>query len=539
MDDLGGSRRGGPSWLTNRRVITKILLALTVVAVMTTGVSLFAVAQMARINDRTGSVYEGSRQLQAIAGMRNAFNRVRINSLDHFLATDAGVQTEKEQALAEEEKKLADAETAYKAFNLDSVRLKALADFDGAWGRYRGVLHDRLIPLSRAHRTAEIAAVRNTEVNPLVADLRAALDTLAQQTIASGAAEKASAQKAYGAARRLVLILVLLGLLLGAVATVVVARMITGPLSRCVSVLERVRDGDLTSRTGLTGSDEVGRLAVALDATTEAVAALVRRVAENAQHVAAASTQLSSVSTQMSSSAEETSAQAGAVSAASAQVSERVQTVSAGTEEMGASIREIAGNAGEAAKVAAQAAATAAETNAIVAQLGRSSAEISGVVQLITSIAEQTNLLALNATIEAARAGESGKGFAVVATEVKELAQETAQATEDISRRITAIQNETEQAIAAIGQIATITSQINDYTGTIASAVEEQTATTSEIVRSVTEAATSSNEIASTISHVAQAAGATATGATQTHATAEELARMAAELERTIAAYRV
>jgi methyl-accepting chemotaxis protein len=538
MGVAGGSRAGRLRWLTDRRVSTKILLAVSLVAVMTTGVAIFAVVQMARQNERTVTVYEGSLQLQTIAGMRNAFNRVRINSLDHFLATDAEVKADKEQAIAEEEKKLAEAEAAYKRFSLGPIRVQALAEFDQAWSRYRGVLHDRLIPLSSAGRTAEIAALRTAEVDSLVADLRDALDVLAKQTIVKAEEEAAAAQSAYGRARTLVLVLIAIGLLLGMAAAVGVARMITRPLARCVSVLERVRGGDLTSRTELTGADEVGRLATALDASTEAVAAMVRRVAENAQHVAAASAQLSSVSTQMSSNAEETSAQAGTVSAASTEVSQNVQTVSAGAEEMGASIREIAGNAAEAAKVAAQAAATAAETNAIVAQLGRSSVEISGVVQLITSIAEQTNLLALNATIEAARAGESGKGFAVVATEVKELAQETAKATEDISQRIATIQNETEQAVTAIGQIATITNQINDYTGTIASAVEEQTATTSEIVRNVTDAANSSNEIASTIGHVAEAAGATATGATETHATAQELARMAAELEKTVAAYR-
>jgi methyl-accepting chemotaxis protein len=206
---------------------------------------------------------------------------------------------------------------------------------------------------------------------------------------------------------------------------------------------------------------------------------------------------------------------------------------------MGASIREIAGNAGEAARVAAEATATATRTNEIVARLGQSSTEISAVVQLITSIAEQTNLLALNATIEAARAGEMGKGFAVVATEVKELAQETAKATGDIAARIATIQEETSQAVAAIGEITEVTGRIDEYTATIAAAVEEQSATTAEMVRNVTEAATSAGDIAGNISGMSTAAGATASGATETGATAENLAMMAADLQREIAAYRV
>jgi methyl-accepting chemotaxis protein len=205
---------------------------------------------------------------------------------------------------------------------------------------------------------------------------------------------------------------------------------------------------------------------------------------------------------------------------------------------MGASIREIAGNAAEASKVVTEAVQVADSATATVSQLGQSSTEISNVVKLITAIAEQTNLLALNATIEAARAGEAGEGFAVVANEVKDLAQETARATGDISRRVESIQTDAGAATQAIARMSEIVGRVNDYQTTIASAVEEQTATTAEMARNVNAAAGNTRKIAANLATVADASAKTTTVVQNTQQSVADLARMSATLRGVVEQFR-
>ena len=390
----------------------------------------------------------------------------------------------------------------------------------------------RLIGIIRQNPDALGAARVTFEAS--FSELRTSLDTLNSQII--NASDDASA-RAHAAASTAQLLLVLLSLL--AVTGVIVAariviRGIVRPLEQAAAGLERLAEADLTGHVPVKGEDEVAQLADSFNTAVDDLSGLVLRLRESAATLAASSEELSATSTQMGASAEETSVQANSVSAAAEQVSANVNTVAASTEEMSASIREIAANATEAADVASYAVTSAQDATTTVAKLGASSAEIGEVIKVITKIAEQTNLLALNATIEAARAGEAGKGFAVVANEVKELAKETAAATEDIGQRIVAIQGDAQAAVHAIDDISGVIARISDIQNTIASAVEEQTATTNEITRHVAEAATGANEIAASITGVAQAAHDTSSGAASTQVSARDLAELADELNRSV-----
>ena len=260
----------------------------------------------------------------------------------------------------------------------------------------------------------------------------------------------------------------------------------------------------------------------------------LRIIGRNAQALTSSSVQLSATAQQMSSNSEETSKQSEIATESSKQVSKNVETVAASAEEMSATVKEVAKNAADAANIASTAVEVAENTNSTVSKLGESSDEIGKVIKVITSIAQQTNLLALNATIEAARAGEAGKGFAVVANEVKELAKQTANATEDISQKIEAIQQDTNGAVDGIGQISEIINQINSIQNSIATAVEEQAATTNEIAQSAAEAAEGSTEISKNIGSVSEAAQSTAQGASETLTSSQQLATLAAELQEVV-----
>jgi methyl-accepting chemotaxis protein len=404
---------------------------------------------------------------------------------------------------------------------------------------YLAIVSDKYIPLIQQGNADAAEKVRIAELVPVFDLHKTAVDDFVKLMTAQKTTAEANAQSMVSSRSVMLTVVALaaIGIVLG--FCLVIAKGILTPLNAIVDVLRDVSTGNLTHRLQITGTDEISQMGTALNDTVDNLSRIMTQINDDAKVLSSASEELSTTSQQLGANSQQTTTQAAAVSAAAEQVSQNVQTVSTATEQMSSSIKEISKNASEAAEVASSAARLAGTTTATMTKLSESSAEIGNVIKVITSIAGQTNLLALNATIEAARAGEAGKGFAVVANEVKELAKETAKATEDIGNKVEAIQNDAKGAVQAIDEITTVIGRINDIQNTIASAVEEQTGTTNEISRNISQTAKGSSDIASNITGVASAATETQHSANASRKAAEELSKLAVRLGSVVSQFKL
>ncbi|MGY1839283.1 MULTISPECIES: methyl-accepting chemotaxis protein [unclassified Modestobacter] len=534
---MPSSSRRSPSvarWFADRPVRIKVLAstaAAGVVAAVVGGLGLTALADSAATSE---AIYaDNVLSIEEIGLMIDDVEQIRL-AIGAATAVDthAPPLSEVHTLVADYERQV----TAYAANHLTGREHDLVVEATDDLAQIDALTSTVLLPAATAGVTTVVPPGAE-EVDPLLTEVIEDLDELRAIDTREAAAAAASARESYEHHRTIALVVLAVGLAVAAGIGLLVASVITRGIRSVQHVAEGLALGDLTRTTGLTSEDELGRMSVALDEATGAMRAVMSDVVGSADAVAAATEELSASTTQIAAAAEEASTQSQVVTASAEAVSRNVSTVAAGAEEMGSSIREIAGSANEAARVAGDAVRRTEAANAAVLALGESSREVGNVVRIITAIAEQTNLLALNATIEAARAGESGTGFAVVATEVKELARQTATATEEVARRIEAIQADAAGAVDAIGEIGSVVGRISDHQTVIAGAVEEQTATTQEMARSVTEAAGGAGEIAANITGVSAAADSTTQALTQTTTAVAELSRMATGLRGTVARF--
>ncbi|MCS6855623.1 MAG: methyl-accepting chemotaxis protein [Elioraea sp.] len=455
----------------------------------------------------------------------------------------------------------------------------ALREVEAIAGPARRAVLDRMVPGAEGYfggikRTLAAAERREGDLAAIVLanrDLVRSLDQLSRELEQTAQAAKSRIEDEARATADLtfrMMVGVLVGGLLFAALLVWLAgaRGIARPISVSVARLRALAEGDTAAPIpGLGRKDEIGDLAKAMEtfrdalirqreaearerAEAEAKAARAARVSDAARRfeaetgtvvkaVASASTELEATASGLAAGAEETSRQATAVAAAAEQASANVQTVAAAAEELAASIREISRQVTESTRMAQEAVSEAARTNATVESLSAAAQKIGDVVRLINDIAGQTNLLALNATIEAARAGDAGKGFAVVASEVKNLASQTAKATDEIAAQIDSVQAEVAKVVEAIRAIGGTIERISAVSASIAAAVEEQGAATAEIARNVQQAAQGTGVVSANIGSVQQVAQNAGADAAQVQKAAEELSRNAEELRRQVEAF--
>jgi methyl-accepting chemotaxis protein len=522
-----------------RSVRTRLIAAFLGVAALMVALGLINVGQMSSIH---GQVEESSaRDVTPLADLRRLTDDFQAYSVHGLVAALGGVQGQ------------SDIVQLQSGLQTDSKQATD-ADIQALLADTPAELHDQAELLAAdwkdmatkdaAYRAATAAADPTAQTLGDAATksylkFQEDVAAMSRALVADEKHSRTSIADSFSVNRTVTLVLLAVGVLLALGLGLTLARGIRAGITRVRSSVDALARGDLTQEIPATSEDELGQMSTALSQGIARIREMVSGVVRSAGSISGLVGDLTRANESVVEAARSGLEHARSVSGSAGAVSGNVGQLATGAEEMTASIRDISRSAQEAASVANDAVRIVDSTNGTLTQLGNSSAEIGNVIKVITGIAEQTNLLALNATIEAARAGEAGKGFAVVANEVKELAQETAKATEDVSQRIQAIQADSHQAVTAVGRIGDTVARINALQETIAAAVEQQTAAAAEIDRNIGVAAEGSRDIAAGAEAVAGSTESSAGRIEESRGIADQLAGMAADLQGRVAQFTV
>lgn len=554
--------------LDNMKIGTKLTAGFLMVALIATIIGVIGVVFMQNIKTTGNKIYSSSIiPLADMITVYGNFEKVRIAARNTLLYKDANIVEKNLGKMDDLTKASNDKVEHYKTTLIDEDDKKICENLVDAMKGYAKYIEEFRNDINQNKSSDALALLSSPDYNNAVKSEEDAIEKIVQNNIddAKGYSEKNTFSAR--TATIILIIIIVVGVLLALGAGISLSSSISKAVSKAVDMVMELGKGNLAVRLNLRRGDEIGTLTRTLDTFAQGQSNVIKEIQGSSTTLSTASEELSAVSTQLAANAEEMTAQSNTVASATEQATANVNNISASAEEMStgvstvataieemsSSLNEVSRNCQKESQIAANANNQAKSTRDLMERLGVSSREIGKVIDVINDIADQTNLLALNATIEAASAGDAGKGFAVVANEVKELAKQTAQATEQIGRQIEEMQNSTGSAVTAIEEITKVIEEINSISHTIVSAVEEQSATVNEIAktvggasvaateiaRNVGESAKGLSEVSSNIQGVNKAASDTAGGVQNIKQSSQELANLAVGLQKIVGQFKV